>query len=451
MNLEELSNEQLIALQKIREAAEQAGVDPNLAAAVAFQESRLNPKAKSPKGAIGIMQLMPGTAKELGVDPTDIDENIRGGVQYLKQQLDTFGDPIQALIAYNAGPNSKFFQTGDVADLPSETLGYVSSITSMVPQSSAMERPTDELELVDAPRVMPSPEGQMRAEQQERDIARMSGAALGAPISAARGARDLFSYVRGAQEPPAPRIEPQLGPRGMPGMPPAVGGPVGGPAGGPVGGPASGPVGGTAVQNYARAFGLGDIEAGLAKDMTKQPGGVHDLTTQRRLALEKLSGMAPAAGMAEDPRFGGLMVPQETPYTGPRGPGGEIGGGKPPPVVRPESGLDAIKNRIQMASDVTRRATAPVLQGLVAVARYGAPPLAIGTAAGEAVRAKQAMQQQDPDRAKALLAALTGGGALLSLLPRMTGPGLLTTAVGGLGQYGLERSRRPDADISSIR
>lgn len=88
-----------------QEAARQ-GVDPALAARVMRTESGGDPSAVSPKGATGPMQLMPATAKGLGVDINDPYDNIRGGVRYLKQQLDTFGAPDLALAAYNAGPGN---------------------------------------------------------------------------------------------------------------------------------------------------------------------------------------------------------------------------------------------------------------------------------------------------------------------------------------------------------
>src|SRR5271167_3758082 len=88
----------------IVQAAQKYGVPPNLALEVANAESRMNQDAVSPTGAIGVMQLMPGTAAGLGVDPTDVTQNINGGVQYLAQLLAQFGGNISAaLAAYNWG------------------------------------------------------------------------------------------------------------------------------------------------------------------------------------------------------------------------------------------------------------------------------------------------------------------------------------------------------------
>ena len=85
--------------------AQEEGIDPALLNSVVMAESGGNPMAKSPKGAGGLMQLMPATAQELGVtDVFDPEQNLRGGAKYLRQQLERFGDPSLALAAYNAGP-----------------------------------------------------------------------------------------------------------------------------------------------------------------------------------------------------------------------------------------------------------------------------------------------------------------------------------------------------------
>ena len=87
-----------------RQIAIEEGVDPDLFLKLVGTESSFNQGAVSSKGASGLAQLMPGTAAELGVDPTDPIQNLRGGARYLRQQLDEFGDPALALAAYNAGP-----------------------------------------------------------------------------------------------------------------------------------------------------------------------------------------------------------------------------------------------------------------------------------------------------------------------------------------------------------
>lgn len=88
----------------VREAAERSGLPPEFVASVAQVESGFRPDALSPKGAMGVMQLMPGTAQALGADPRDTAQNIDAGTRLLRELLLKYnGDVVKALAAYNAG------------------------------------------------------------------------------------------------------------------------------------------------------------------------------------------------------------------------------------------------------------------------------------------------------------------------------------------------------------
>jgi soluble lytic murein transglycosylase-like protein len=91
----------------ISEAADTHGVPPALVKAVVATESSFNPRAVSAKGAQGLMQLMPATARSLGVEePLRVEQNLDGGVRYLRSLIDRYGDWSRALAAYNAGPTA---------------------------------------------------------------------------------------------------------------------------------------------------------------------------------------------------------------------------------------------------------------------------------------------------------------------------------------------------------
>lgn len=102
-------------------------LSPALLEALVWQESRWRENALSPAGARGLAQLMPGTARDLGVDPDNPHANLEGGARYLREQLDRFdGDLEKALAAYNAGPG-RVIRSGGIPRIR-ETQAYVSSI-----------------------------------------------------------------------------------------------------------------------------------------------------------------------------------------------------------------------------------------------------------------------------------------------------------------------------------
>jgi hypothetical protein len=121
-----------------KEVARTYNLDPKLLHAIAKVESNYNPRAVSPKGALGVMQLIPSTARLVGVsDPFDPRENIHGGARYLKYLLDKFGDLTLALAAYNAGPKAVEAYGG----IPpyAETQRYVRSVLSLYQRLKGLE------------------------------------------------------------------------------------------------------------------------------------------------------------------------------------------------------------------------------------------------------------------------------------------------------------------------
>ena len=114
----------------IEKYAQQYGVDQDLVWAVIHQESGFNAQAVSPKGAMGLMQLMPGTAAMLGVaDAFDVEQNLAGGIKYLERCLSQFNQDVGlALAAYNAGPDNVVKYQG--CPPFAETRRYVASVLS---------------------------------------------------------------------------------------------------------------------------------------------------------------------------------------------------------------------------------------------------------------------------------------------------------------------------------
>lgn len=112
---------------RVAELAAKYDISPTLLEALVWQESRWRTGAVSPVGARGLAQLMPGTARQMGVNPHDPNSNLEGGARYLRMQLDAFGGDLEkALAAYNAGPG-RVQAAGGIPRIR-ETQNYVASI-----------------------------------------------------------------------------------------------------------------------------------------------------------------------------------------------------------------------------------------------------------------------------------------------------------------------------------
>lgn len=119
-------------------AGQAARLSPRLLEAIAYVESRFRQDAVSPKGAVGMMQLMPGTAGELGVDPYDAGQNAHGGAAYLRKMLVMFDNDVElAVAAYNAGPEAVRRHRG-VPPFP-ETRAYVAAVMDYLARTSVPE------------------------------------------------------------------------------------------------------------------------------------------------------------------------------------------------------------------------------------------------------------------------------------------------------------------------
>jgi soluble lytic murein transglycosylase-like protein len=120
------------AIPIVHGASDATGVPASFIAAIIRVESGWRADAVSRSGALGLMQLMPATARQLGVDPLDPVQNVHGGATYIRQQLDTFDDIAVALAAYNAGP-AAVLRFGGVPPFR-ETASYIARVLRLLRQ-----------------------------------------------------------------------------------------------------------------------------------------------------------------------------------------------------------------------------------------------------------------------------------------------------------------------------
>jgi hypothetical protein len=461
--IDKLNERQTEYANKIAEKAKEMGIPPALAVSIAFHESRLNPDApRGADGEYGIMQVMPKTGKGMGFtnqDLADPDKNIEAGLKYLKQNLDAFnGDQKMATVGYNAGTNSSFFSGGE---LPKTTEAYVLAMKGYgaYDTDTAIAQPAEangDMVAVPKPPEPPAEADMSGADRAAQFLFGGAGATVGTAV-AGKGAYDVQKTATaatraGAEETAriaahrnAPNAAPPSGPK------PPLGStimrqPI--PSGGPDAGRLAAGQTGTMPYNYAKAAGLTDIEAGRALDMTKQTGGVHDLTTQRREGLNKVQSMFPGEKYVENPRYGGLLTPDQGVGGGPRQsfkvqgalPAADVppnfmpGPNAPPPAgslvqlpkpvpipttppppsmgARVMSGLDSV-------TDLFKGMMRPITSAVGTVGKYALPPLA-GLSAGLDV-ADIAHEYDKPedqrDYTKMGLKAASAVGGGLSMFP----------------------------------
>jgi hypothetical protein len=460
--IDQLDDRQIEYADKIRAKAVEMGIPPALAVSIAYHESRLNPDAPRGKsGEFGIMQVMPATGKGMGFtnkDLADPDKNIEAGLKYLKQNLDAFGgDPKMATVGYNAGTDSPFFSGGD---LPKTTEAYVKAMKGYGAYDEAAEPAQQaattegEMVAVEKPPEEPPEKDLSGADKAARFLFGGIGAGAGTAVAGTQAGVNALDNraVNLAGKTEAAKIAAQRAAGQVPPTPtptPPVGStimrqPI--PSGGPDAGRLAAGQTGTMPYNYGKAAGLTDIEAGRALDMTKQAGGVHDLTTQRREGMNRVNQIAPNQ-FIENPRYGGLLTPDQSVGGGPRqsfvvqppsAPGAPSALTQLPPrqsipttpfAPKAASGLESVTNMFKGMIQ-------PVSTAARTVGKYILPPLA-GLSAGLDV-ADVAHEYDKPERdyTKMGLKAASGVGGALSMFPASAPVGIpLSLGASGIQAY----------------
>lgn len=387
MDLSKLTDKQLDVAMKVIEEAERQGINPDFVLPLVYQESRLGQNiGPSKAGAIGVMQLMPETAKYLGVDPNDMDQNIEGGVRYIKMLSEKLNaDPNLVAVAYNAGPNSAFFKTGKTEDLPDETVTYVDSLIEyaggnlppplalksepakpVVPEKGFESPPVSDAfgqavnQAVSPPSALGSsppdvtggPMGgrpQLSADEQrriekQRNVGQTLGAYGGAGVGGLRMTRDILKGGMPPPQAPGPRAP------GMQGMTPG--------------------------QKWAQKV------TGYVKPGTES---VVEAATDYRRAMPQGKVSGPTAK-----RYG-LNAPLDIARQQPR-----------------VSGLDQVSKTFRQIAN-----SSPVR----AAGRYALPPVAIGYGLGETMAASEGLKAKQPDYLDIGASGLGALGAGLTLVP----------------------------------
>jgi hypothetical protein len=134
MDLSKLTDEHLDIAEKVAKKAKEKGLNPDFVLPMVMAESGFDHNAKSKKGAIGVMQVMPDTADFYKCkNPKDLDQNIDCGLNVINDLVSKKhigNDPYKVLSGYNAGPNTKYFTSGKIEDLPDETINHMEKVSN---------------------------------------------------------------------------------------------------------------------------------------------------------------------------------------------------------------------------------------------------------------------------------------------------------------------------------
>ena len=311
--IDSLDDEQRSHLRMVIDSARRNGVDPRLAAALAFTESQLRQMEgdkvlRGGAGEIGIMQIKPSTGKLLGYELQQLEDprtNIDAGMRYLRQSIDKFGNPMLGALGYNAGPDHPFFE--GKGDPPPRSVKYVNRIKELggfIETEEEQEAPPP-----DAPQ--PEREPTLKEEFEKRVpgfVGAGAGAATGLTIEGGKklaSGKDLIRQL----------VESQIARQAPPGGPAA---PSGAPSGGlppPTGPLSNAPAGGRMTQNWIGA----QDSAGRYADVgqrARSMGEAHRLKEAAIAAEDTIRRIAPE--MTQVPERAGLFVPQQV-GSGPRG------------------------------------------------------------------------------------------------------------------------------------
>jgi len=445
IDYKKLSAEQLEVAKMIIEECELQGVNPDIVLPMAYIESRFKQSARSDKGAIGVMQLMPGTAKEQKVNPLDVRENIRGGVKFIGSLLenpDVAYDPLKLVVAYHDGPNSAYFKTGDPKKISQPAIEYADMFNKLsggiinpkmakaegeaAPETAApseaapvaapvVEEPVAE---TDSTWSMPPPPPPDTKPQQQtfgfHPAELVTGAGLGAGTGAtlgatrkAIGAGQTVSNLAQAVTQAAESMAQQPGKITGTGLPPAQG-------------PAQRtPLGGKGTFNYGKAFGMTDFDAARALDMSKSPGGALDVARQVREAETKIG-----PGYKMTPERADLLLPEQV-GSGPRG-------ARTVPIPPPQG-------------------PGPLQRAMSNIRQFaGASPMMSSTLGGlgaGAMAAEAAERYRTGDVPGAGLGAMGSVGSIMSMIPKTSVPGAAMSVASpiamALADYIRNRKEKP--------